>query len=101
MISKAFPSGLIRVLVLALATAPLAAYAQSAFPFGRELLLDVAPMKGSKRVPSLDIGDNGGATIELWCGSMRAQLVVVADTVAGDSGRDDRAAMSGRPRPRR
>ena len=72
---------MIRVLVFALATAPLAAYAQSAFPFGRELLLDAAPMKESKRVPSLDIGDNGAATIELWCNSVRVQFVVVADTI--------------------
>ena len=82
MISNAFPSGLIRRrFVLALATVPLAASAQADFPFGRELLLDAAPMKGSKRVPSLDIADNGGATIELWCNSVRAQLVVVADTI--------------------
>jgi heat shock protein HslJ len=81
MTSKLFACGLIRVIVLALAATPLVASAQSAFPFGRELLLDTAPMKGSKRVPSLDIGDNGAATIELWCDSVRVQLVVVADTI--------------------
>lgn len=81
MMSKAFPSGLISLAVFALATMPLAAFAQSEFPFGRELLLDVAPMKGSKRVPGLDIGENGVSTIELWCNSVRAQLIVVADTI--------------------
>jgi heat shock protein HslJ len=81
MTSYSFSSGLIRLMVVALAAAPLAASAQSEFPFGRELLLDVAPMKGSKRVPSLDIGGNGGATIALWCDSVPAQLIVVADTI--------------------
>lgn len=55
--------------------------AQSGFPFERELLLDVAPMKGSKRVPSLDIAADGTADIVLWCNSLRAQLVVAGDTI--------------------
>ncbi len=51
------------------------------FPYGRELMLDVNPMRGSKRVPILDVGENGIAEIELWCNRMKAQLVVAADTV--------------------
>src|SRR6266481_7289743 len=39
------------------------ALAQS-FPFGSELLLDVNPMRGSKKIPVLDIGENGTAEIE-------------------------------------
>jgi heat shock protein HslJ len=61
--------------------APVAVAAQSDFPFGRELLLDAPPMKGSKRVPSLDIADDGVADIELWCGSVKGQLVVAGDTI--------------------
>ena len=56
------------------------ASAQS-FPFGRELRLDVNPMPGSKKVPVLDIGDRGVAEIDLWCGSVKAQLVVAANTI--------------------
>jgi heat shock protein HslJ len=52
-----------------------------AFPFGHELLLDAAPLRGSKKVPILDIGDAGAAEIELWCNSVKAQLVVAADTI--------------------
>jgi heat shock protein HslJ len=52
-----------------------------AFPFGRELLLDVAPLRGSKKVPILDIGDGGSAEIELWCNAVKAQLIVAGDTV--------------------
>ena len=58
-----------------------AAAAQSEFPFGQELLLDAPPMKGSKRVPSLDIAENGLADIELWCSSVKGQLVVAGDTI--------------------
>jgi heat shock protein HslJ len=56
------------------------AHAQS-FPFGRELVLDVSPMRGSKKVPVLDIGDRGTAEIDLWCSSVRAQLVIAANTI--------------------
>jgi heat shock protein HslJ len=52
-----------------------------AFPFGRELLLDVAPLRGSKKVPILDIGDGGSAEIELWCNAVKAQLIVAGDTI--------------------
>jgi hypothetical protein len=65
-----------------LATCMLAsdAFAQS-FPFGRELVLDANPMRGSKKLPVLDIGDRGTAEIELWCSSVKAQLVIAANTI--------------------
>jgi hypothetical protein len=56
------------------------AFAQS-FPFGRELVLDANPMRGSKKLPVLDIGDRGTAEIELWCSSVKAQLVIAANTI--------------------
>jgi heat shock protein HslJ len=56
------------------------AFAQS-FPFGSELRLDVDPMRGSKKVPVLDIGQNGAAEIELWCNAVKAQLVIAANTI--------------------
>ena len=73
-------------LALALGTAVAAGLApavaaQSEFPFGRELLLDVKPMKGSKRVPMLDIDERGIAEIDLWCNSVKGQLVVAGDTI--------------------
>jgi heat shock protein HslJ len=52
-----------------------------AFPFGSELVLDANPMPGSKKLPVLDIGQNGSADIELWCNSVKAQLVVAANTI--------------------
>ena len=58
----------------------LNAFAQS-FPFGSELVLDADPMRGSKKIPVLDIGENGTAEIELWCNSVKAQLVVAGNTI--------------------
>jgi heat shock protein HslJ len=51
------------------------------FPFGKEMLLDARPMKGSKRVPVLEIDDSGTAAIDLWCNSLQGKFVVAADTV--------------------
>jgi heat shock protein HslJ len=71
---------LLAALGLAMLGAPLPVHAEG-FPFGRELLLDAAPLRGSKKVPILDIGDAGSAEIELWCNSVKAQLVVAGDTI--------------------
>jgi heat shock protein HslJ len=69
------------VAMLGLGAAGPAPAAAEAFPFGREFLLDAAPMRGSKKVPIIDIGDAGAAEIELWCNSVKAQLIVAADTI--------------------
>jgi heat shock protein HslJ len=66
--------------------------AQSEFPFGHELMLDVKPMKGSKRVPMLEIDDKGLAAIDLWCNSVKGQLVVAGDTITIITG--DKTARS-------
>ena len=66
--------------VIALCLSASDALAQS-FPFGRELVLDANPMRGSKKLPVLDIGDRGSAEIELWCTSVKAQLVIAANTI--------------------
>ena len=68
-------------------------FAQS-FPFGSELALDASPMRGSKKIPVLDIVPNGAAEIELWCNSVKARLVIAADTITIITG-----AMSARQCP--
>jgi hypothetical protein len=55
--------------------------ADSAFPFGTELMLDVEPLYGSKRVPMLQIGDNGTAAIDLWCASVHASATVGENSI--------------------
>lgn len=54
----------------------LPAHASDPFPFGDELMLDAAPMHGSRRVPMIEIDDDGTASIDLWCGSLKAQVTV-------------------------
>jgi heat shock protein HslJ len=55
--------------------------AQSGFPFDRELILDVAPMRGSKRIPNMDVAANGAIALEMWCNRIEGQVVVAADTI--------------------
>jgi hypothetical protein len=52
------------------------AQASDSFPFGSELMLDSAPIHGSKRVPMIEIEENGTASIDLWCSSATAQATV-------------------------
>ncbi len=61
--------------------APAVAEAQTRFPFDSELILDAAPMRGSKRVPYMDVTSNGGIALEMWCNRIEGQFVVAADTV--------------------
>jgi hypothetical protein len=56
-------------------------FAQDGFPFESELTLDAAPMRGSKRIPNLEIGRNGDVIIELWCKGARGQFAVANETV--------------------
>ena len=51
------------------------------FPFGLEMTLEAARMPGSKRIPSLEIGDNGEVVLELWCKGGKGQFSVAGNTV--------------------
>src|SRR5947209_7459390 len=66
-------------LVAALQAAP--AQAEDGFPFGLEITLDAARQPGSKRLPTLEIGDNGEVILELWCKSGKGQFSVAGNTV--------------------
>ncbi|ABD90251.1 META domain-containing protein [Rhodopseudomonas palustris] len=63
------------------ALAALPAQAQQEFPFGLEMTLEAAPQPGSKRLPSLEIGDNGEVRLELWCKGGKGQFSVAGNTV--------------------
>ncbi len=86
------------VLVLAAATfQPIPARADDEFPFGLEMTLDAARQPGSKRLPTLDIGDSGEATLELWCKGGKGQFSIAGNTgifVAGPL--EDRACPPAR-----
>src|SRR6201986_2479617 len=79
-------TGFSRLAAVALASAiaafaTVSAYADSEFPFGFEMTLDTAPQPGSKRMPTLEIGDNGEATLDLWCKGGKGQFSVAGNTV--------------------
>ena len=72
-------AGAATALVIALQAA--AARADDEFPFGLEMTLDAARQPGSKRLPTLEIGDRGEVTLELWCKSGKGQFSVAGNTV--------------------
>jgi hypothetical protein len=74
------PAGVVLVLLASVA-ATGAARAETGFPFGMEMTLDALPQPGSKRVPDLDIGDNGEVILELWCKGGKGQFSVAGNTV--------------------
>ena len=53
----------------------------SEFPFDGELILDVRPMPGSKRIPNMDIAADGKVALEMWCNRVDGQVVVAGDTI--------------------
>src|ERR1700745_998271 len=57
------------------------ARSESGFPFGMEMKLEAAPQRGSKRIPDLDIGDNGEVVLGLWCKGGKGQFSVAGNTV--------------------
>jgi hypothetical protein len=57
------------------------AWSDDGFPFGLEMTLDVARQPGSKRLPTLQIGASGEATLELWCKGGNGQFSVAGNTV--------------------
>ena len=67
--------------VFLLAAAIRPSSASESFPFGSELMLDDAPMQGSKRVPMIEIEETGAASIDLWCASLRAQATIDGDSI--------------------
>jgi hypothetical protein len=86
------------VLVLAAATfQSIPARADDEFPFGLEMTLDAARQPGSKRLPTLDIGDSGEATLELWCKGGKGQFSIAGNTVIFVAGPlEDRACPPAR-----
>src|SRR5262249_53763926 len=57
------------------------ALAQAEFPYDRDLLLDTRPMRGSKRIPILEVDSNGRAQIDLWCKRGQGEAVIAGDTI--------------------
>jgi hypothetical protein len=87
----------ISLILLASIAALREARAETGFPFGMEMTLDAPPQRGSKRVPDLDIGDNGEVVLELWCKGGKGQFSVAGNTVIFVAGPlEDRACPPAR-----
>ena len=83
------------LIAVALGAAPTRA--DDSFPFGLEMTLDVARQPGSRRLPTLEIGDNGEAVLELWCKGGKGQFSVAGNTVIFVAGPlEDRACPPAR-----
>ena len=77
-----------------------AAQAEDGFPFGFEMTLDALPQPGSKRIPTLEIGDHGEAKLDLWCKSGTGQFSVAGNTVIFVAGNCKTATARRRGRKR-
>ncbi len=67
-------------LALAGPMAPAAA-SDTAFPFGSELALDAAPLPGTKRVPTIEIDQDGAVAFNLWCARATGSATVSDDAI--------------------
>lgn len=82
------------VAMLAMSTV---ARAEDGFPFGSEMTLEALPQPGSKRIPNIEIGDNGEVVLELWCKGGKGQFSVAGNTVIFVPGQiQDRACSPAR-----
>jgi hypothetical protein len=75
-----FAIALVPALVAVASNTP-AVSAEDGFPFGLEMTLDASRQPGSKRIPTLEIGDAGEAILELWCKGGKGQFSVAGNTV--------------------
>ena len=87
----------VALILAAAAFQVLPARADDGFPFGLEMTLDTARQPGSKRLPTLEIGDSGEARLELWCKGGKGQFSVAGNTVIFVAGPlEDRACPPAR-----
>jgi heat shock protein HslJ len=72
--------GILTAAMAMVLAAPIPALAAE-FPYDQEMLLDAKPLAGSKRVPTLEVGIDGRAQIDLWCRSGPAQVEVTGAAI--------------------
>jgi hypothetical protein len=64
--------------VVFVAAAPAAA---QSFPYDQEMLLEVKPLPGSRRVPMIEVHPDGKASVDMWCHSAVAQITITGNDV--------------------
>jgi len=87
----------VALILAAAAFQAIPARAEDGFPFGLEMTLDAERQPGSKRLPTLEIGDSGETRLELWCKGGKGQFSVAGNTVIFVAGPlEDRACPPAR-----
>ena len=79
-------AGLLRACMPVLATAAIVLAAAGpagaqGFPYDQEMLLEVKPLPGSRRVPMIEVHPDGKASVDLWCHSAVAQFTITGSEV--------------------
>lgn len=64
--------------IIAVGVVPAAA---QSFPYDQEMLVEVKPLPGSRRVPMMEVHPDGKASIDMWCHSAVAQLTIAGSDV--------------------
>jgi hypothetical protein len=54
----------------------VSAAAVEVFPYDQQLMLDVPPMGKVRRVPSVTVGSDGSAQVNLWCKTVPARVTL-------------------------
>ncbi len=67
--------------VLALLGISVAPAAAQSFPYDQEMLLEVKPLPGSRRVPMLEVHPGGKATVDMWCHSAVAEIAIAGNEI--------------------
>ena len=67
--------------VAAVVLATAAAAPAQEFPYDQEMLLEVKPLPGSRRVPMMEVHQGGKASVDLWCHSAVAQIAITGSEV--------------------
>jgi META domain len=67
--------------LLFVAAAPAGA---QTFPYDQEMLLEVKPLPGSRRVPMMEVHPDGKASVDMWCHSAVAQIAVTGSDIKFD-----------------
>ncbi len=71
-------AGLLALFLLASVGGPAIA-ADAGFPFGSEMMLEGESSRAHKRLPMIQVDEDGSATLDLWCGSVLTQISVGTD----------------------
>lgn len=78
---SAFCLGLTALVSMVLGAATPALAQGRSFPYDHELRFDADPVRGSRRVPGLQVSSQGEVEIDLWCVSGTGRAVIADSSI--------------------